>query len=80
MWESHAASDIQRVSKSAPDPVVSDPDRGVDDQRVAAVTTPQSMPDQVEFFFWLLTSAPAPTPKPEIPAVDRDPYDGIGMR
>ena len=133
VWESHADSDVWRVSKPGPDPVfptyvVSAPDRGVDDLRVAAVTTPQSTPDQVEVFFRQLlasAAAPAPTPKPEPPAVDqllqrlvaetqdwrpapaaatgsagwklclgicflgiwpqydnldRDPYDGIGMR
>ena len=62
-WESHADSDVRRVSKPGPDPVfptyvVSDPDRGMDDLRVAAVTTPQSTPDQVEDFFrQLLVSA-----------------------
>ena len=66
VWESHTDSDVQRVSKSRPDPVfptyvVSDPDRGVDYLWVAAVTTPQSTPDQVDVFF------PDPTPKPEPP-------------
>ena len=38
---------------------------------MAAVTTPQSTPDQVEDFFRrLLASAAAPAPKPEPPAVD----------
>ena len=79
VWESHADSDVRRVSRQGPDPgfltyVVSDPDREVDDLRVAAVTTPQSTPDQVEFCFRrLLASAAtlAPTPKPEPPAVDQ---------
>ena len=68
VWESHADSDIRRVSKPGPDPafptyVVSGHDRGVDDLRVAAVTTPQSTPDQVEDFFRrLLTSVAAPAP------------------
>ena len=79
VWVSHADSEVRRVSKPGPDPafptyVVSDPDRGVDDLRVAAVTTPQSTPDQVEIFFChLLTSAAAtaPTPAPEPPVVER---------
>ena len=49
VWESHANSDIRQVRKPGPEPVfptyvVSGPDRGVDDLRVAAVTTPQYMP------------------------------------
>ena len=79
VWVSHADSEVRRVSKPGPDPafptyVVSDPDRGVDDLRVAAVTTPQSTPDQVEKFVRrLLTSvaAPAPNPAPEPPVVER---------
>ena len=56
VWESQADSDVRQVSKSGPDPafptyVVSYPDRGVDDLRMAAFTTPQSTPDQVEIFF-----------------------------
>ena len=79
VWESHANSDVRRVSKPGPEPVfptyvVSGPDRGVDDIRVAAVTTPQSTPDQVEDSFRRLlasAAAPAPTPKPEPPVVDQ---------
>ena len=44
------------------------------DLRVAAVTTPHSMPDQVEDFFRRLlasAAAPAPTPKPEPLVVDQ---------
>ena len=56
VWESHADSDVRRASKPGPDMVfpayaVSDPDGRGDDLRVVAVTTPQSTPDQVEFFF-----------------------------
>ena len=52
VWESHAGSDVRWVSKPGPDPVyptyvVSGPYRGVDDIRVAAITTPQSTPHQV---------------------------------
>ena len=74
VWESHADSDVRRASKPGPDPafptyVVGGPDKEMDDLRVAAVTTPQSTPDQVEGFFRRLltsaTSAPAPAPKPE---------------
>ena len=55
VWESHADSDVRRVSKPGPGPafptyVVSGPERRVDDLWVAAVTTPQSTPDQVEDF------------------------------
>ena len=70
VWESHADSEIRRVSKPGPEPVypayvVSDSDKGMDDLRVAAVATPQSMPDQVEILFRrLLASAAAPTPVP----------------
>ena len=79
VWESHAESDVRRVSKPGPDPVfptyvVSGPDRGVDDLRVAAVSTPQSTPDEVEDLFHRLlasVAAPAPTPKPEPSAVDQ---------
>ena len=67
VWESHADPEIRRVCKPGPEPVypacvVSESDKGVDDQRVAAVATPQSTPDQVEFFFRrLLAGAAAPT-------------------
>ena len=80
VWESHADSEVRRVSKLGSDMVfptyaVSDPDRRVDDLRVAAVTIPQSTPDQVEVLFLRLlvnaAAAPAPTPKPEPPAVDQ---------
>ena len=80
VWESHADSDVRRASKLGPDPAfrtytVGGPDRGMDDLRVAAVTTPQSTPDQVEGFFRRLltsaTSAPAPAPKPEPPGVEQ---------
>ena len=79
VWESHAESDVRRVSKPGPDPafptyVVGEVDRGVDDLWVAAVTTPQSTPDQVEKFVRRLmasVAAPAPTPAPEPPAVAR---------
>ena len=56
VWESHVDPEIRRVSKPGPEPVypayvVSDSDKGVDDLHVAAVTTPQSTPDQVEILF-----------------------------
>ena len=55
VWESHADPEIRRVSKPGPEPiypayVVGDSDTGVEDIRVAVVTKPNSMPDQVEFF------------------------------
>ena len=79
VWESHADSDIRRVSKPGPDPafptnVVDEVDRGVDDIRVVGVTTPKSTPEQVEIFFCRLmasAAAPAPTPAPEPPALER---------
>ena len=80
VWESHADSDVRRISKLWSDTVfqtyaVSDPDGRVDYLRVAAVATPQSTPDQVEGFFRrLLANAaapPAPTPKPEPSAVNQ---------
>ena len=51
MWESHA--DVWRISKPGPDQafptyVVSDSERETDDRKVAAVTTSQSTPDQLE--------------------------------
>ena len=70
MWESHADPEIRRVSKPIHEPVypayvVSESDKGVDDLRVAAVATPQSMQDQMEILFRrLLASAAAPTPVP----------------
>ena len=56
VWESHADPEIRRVSKPIPEAVypayvVSESDKGVDDLRVAAVATPQSMPDQIEILF-----------------------------
>ena len=73
VWESHADSDVQRGSKPGPDTVfstnaVSDSDGRVDDLCVAAVATPQSTPDQAN-----TAAAPAPTRKPEPPAVDQLP-------
>ena len=70
MWESHADPEIRRVSKPVAEPVypayvVSESDKGVDDLHVAAVATPQSMPDQMEILFRrLLSSAAALTPVP----------------
>ena len=72
VWESHADSDVRRISKPGPDPtfptyVVGKVDRGVEDLRVAAVTTPQSTPDQVEKLVRRLMATPAPEP----PAVEQ---------
>ena len=72
VWESHADLDVRRASKPGPDLTfptyaVSCSDGGMDDLRVAAVTTPQYAP---ETLFWRLlasTAAPAPAPKPEPP-------------
>ena len=60
--------EIKRVSKSGPDPiyptyVVGDSDTTVEDIRVAAVSRPQSTPDQVEHLFrQLLAKAAVPIP------------------
>ena len=53
VWESHADPEIRRVSKPGPEPiypayVVGDSDNVVEEIRVAAVTKPESTPDQVE--------------------------------
>ena len=75
VWESHADLDVRCASKPEPDPTyptyaVSGSDGGIDDLRVAAVTTPQSAPDQLETLLRRLsTAAPAPAPKPEPPTV-----------
>ena len=74
VWESHADLDVRRASKPGPDLTfptyaVSCSDGGMDDLRVAAVTTPQYAP---ETLFWRLlasTVAPAPAPKSEPPTV-----------
>ena len=79
VWESHADSDVRRISKPGHDStfptyVVGEVDRGIDDLRVVAVTTPQSTPDQVEKVFRRLmasAAAPAPNPAPELPAVEQ---------
>ena len=79
VWESHADSDVRRISKSGPDRafptyVVSESERGTDDQMVATVTTSQSTPDQLEFLLWRLLAGPAvpaPPPKPEPPTLEQ---------
>ena len=84
MWESHADSEIQRVSKPGPETVfptyvVSESDKAVDDLRVAAVTTPQSTPDQVKKSFLRLLPGGggvqhgSPFPGKEL-------LDGLGLR
>ena len=73
VWESHADSDVRRISKPGPDRafptyVVSDSGRGTDDRRVAAVTTSQTTPDQLETLLRRLLAGPAVPalpPKPE---------------
>ena len=79
VWESHADSDVRRISKPGPDRafptyVVSDSERGTGDQMVAAVTTSQSTPDQLETLLRRLLAGPAvpaPPPKPEPPTVEQ---------
>ena len=73
VWESHADSDVRRISKPGPDRafptyVVSYSERGTDDRRVAAVTTSQTTPDQLETLLRRLLAGPAVPalpPKPE---------------
>ena len=53
MWESHADSDVRRLSKPGPDRalpkyMVCDSGCRTEDRMVAAVTTSQSTPDQLE--------------------------------
>ena len=76
--ESHADSDVRRMSKPGPDRtfpiyVVIDSERGTDDRMVAAVTTSQSTPDQLILLRRLLAdpAVPAPPPKPEPPTVEQ---------
>ena len=72
-------SDVQRISKPEPDRaiptnVVNDPERGTDDRMVAAVTTSQSTPDQLETLLLRLLAGPAvlaSPPKPEPPTVEQ---------
>ena len=75
MWTRTFGGSVNRdPTRLFPTYVVSGPDRGVDDLRVAAVTTPQSTPEQVEDYFRRLlasAAAPAPIPKPEPPVVDQ---------
>ena len=59
-----ADSDVRRISKPGPDwafptYVVSDSGGGTDDQMVAAVTTSQSTPDQLETLLRRLLAGPA---------------------
>ena len=79
VWESDADSDVRRISKPGPDRAfptykVSDSERRTDDRRVAAVTTSQSTPDQLETLLRRLLAGPAvpaPPPKPEPPTVEQ---------
>ena len=77
VWESHVDSDVWRISKSDQaflTYVVSDSERGTDDRMVAAVTTSQSTPDQLETLLRWLLAGPAvlaPPPKPEPPTVEQ---------
>ena len=79
VWESHADSDVQRISKPGPDRafptyMVSVPKGELDDRRVAAVTTSQSTLDQLETLLRMLLAGPAvlaPPPKPDPPTVEQ---------
>ena len=76
MWESHADSDTRRFSKPGPDrtlPIymVDTLSEAMDDRVVAAVTTTQPEPDQLETLLRRLLSSPmVPPPPPEpVPSV-----------
>ena len=81
VWKSHADPEIRRVSKSGaeliyPAYVVGYSDSVDEEIRVAAVTKPKSIPDQVEDMLRrLLTgmASPAlvPAPAPEVPMVEK---------
>ena len=80
VWESHADTEIRRVSKPGPEAiypayVVGDSDKVVEEIRVAAVTKPKSPPDQVEdllrrLLAGMASPAPVPPPVPEVPMVE----------
>ena len=76
VWESHADSDVRSFSKPGPDRalptyMVSDSGCRTEYRMVAAVTTSQSAPDQLETLLrWLLPGpvVPPPPPKP-VPSI-----------
>ena len=80
-WESHADPEIRRLSKPGPEPiypayVVGNPDKVVEEIRVAAVTKPKSPLDQVEDLLRRLLAgvalpAPVPAPVPEVLMVEK---------
>ena len=79
VWESHADSDVRRISKPGPvrafpTYVASDSGGGADDRMMAAVTTSQSSPDQLKTLLRRLLAGPAvpaPPTKPEPPTVEQ---------
>ena len=79
VWESHADWDVRQAGKPGPDPtfttyMVSGSDREMDYLRVAAVTNPQSTPDQLKTMLRRLlagTAVPAPVPRPEPPTTEQ---------
>ena len=80
VWESHADTEIRRISKPSPDPiypayVVGDSDNIGETIRVAAVTKLTSNPDQLEDMLRRLLASlaapvPVPAPVPEVPTVE----------
>ena len=79
VWESHADSDVRRLSKPGPDRalptyMVGDSGCRMEDWMVAAVTISQSTPDQLGTLLRRLLPGPvvpAPPPKPEPSTVEQ---------
>ena len=81
VWESHADTEVRRISKPSPDPiypayVVGDSDNIGETRWVVAVTRPKPGPDQLEDMLRRLLvgmGAPVsvPAPVPEVPAVEK---------
>ena len=75
VWQSHTDPEIRRASKPSPEPiypayVVGDSDNVVEEIRVAAVTKPKSIPEQVEDLLRQLLAGMA-APVPEVPMVEK---------
>ena len=81
VWESHADTEIRRVSKPNPEPTyptyaVNDSEHGAEAVRVVTVNKPNNSLDQVEellkrLLARLTPATPNPTEAPETPAIDK---------